>query len=77
MTKDDMVQVLRSVGVNENTITAMCNAFDMGVANEREACAKMCDDLQAPPHVANSDVSMWEVASMECADAIRARGETA
>lgn len=75
MTKDDMAQVLRSVGVNENTVTAMCNAFDMGVAYEREACAKMCDDLPAPPHVANSDVSMWEVASMECADAIRARGE--
>ena len=36
MTKEDMVQVLRSVGVNENTITAMRNAFDMGVANERD-----------------------------------------
>jgi hypothetical protein len=38
MTKDDMIQVLKSVGVNENTITAMCNAFDMGVENERERC---------------------------------------
>ena len=36
MTKEDMVQVLRSVGVNENTVTAMCNAFDMGVAHERD-----------------------------------------
>jgi hypothetical protein len=36
MTKEDMVQVLRSVGVNENTVTAMINAFDMGVACERE-----------------------------------------
>jgi len=36
MTKEDMVQVLRSVGVNENTVTAMCNAFDMGVDAERD-----------------------------------------
>jgi hypothetical protein len=74
MTKEDMVQVLRSVGVNENTITAMCNAFDMGVAYEREACANLCDELQAPPHVSDDDMSMWDVTSMECADAIRARG---
>ena len=30
MTKDEMVTLLRSVGVNENTVTAMENAFDMG-----------------------------------------------
>jgi hypothetical protein len=36
MTKDDMIQVLRSVGVNDNTVVAMCNAFDMGVAYEKD-----------------------------------------
>jgi hypothetical protein len=46
MTKEDMVQVLRSVGVNENTVTAMCNAFDMGVAYEREACAKIAWNME-------------------------------
>jgi len=30
MTKDEMVTLLRSVGVNENTVTAMENAFEMG-----------------------------------------------
>jgi hypothetical protein len=40
VTKEDMAQVLRSVGVNENTVTAMCNAFDMGVEYEREACVR-------------------------------------
>jgi len=44
MTKEDMVQVLRSVGVNENTVIAMCNAFDMGVQYEREACANICEE---------------------------------
>jgi hypothetical protein len=30
MTKDEMTTLLRSVGVNENTVTAMENAFEMG-----------------------------------------------
>lgn len=36
MTKDDMIQVLKSVGVNESTVLAMSNAFDMGVQYEKE-----------------------------------------
>ena len=46
MTKEDMVQVLRSVGVNENTVTAMCNAFDMGVAYEKERVLSVIGDNQ-------------------------------
>lgn len=30
MTKNEMVTLLRSVGVNENTVTAMENAYEMG-----------------------------------------------
>lgn len=30
MNKEQMVTVLRSVGVSENTITVMSNAFDLG-----------------------------------------------
>jgi len=44
MKKEDMVQVLRSVGVNENTITAMENAFEMGAEYMREQCAMVCDE---------------------------------
>jgi hypothetical protein len=43
-------------------------------ADEREACAKVCDDINAkykwPDHVAERVASQW------CADAIRAKGET-
>ena len=46
MTKDDMVQVLKSVGVNENTITAMTNAFDMGVEHEKERILAVIGDNQ-------------------------------
>lgn len=30
MKKEDMIQLLRSVGVDENTVTAMSNAYDIG-----------------------------------------------
>jgi hypothetical protein len=30
MTKNEMVTLLRSVGVNENTVTGMENAYEMG-----------------------------------------------
>jgi hypothetical protein len=35
MTKTEMTTLLRSVGVNENTITAMENAFEIGVEQGR------------------------------------------
>ena len=35
MTKQELTTLLRSVGVNENTITAMENAYDLGVEYER------------------------------------------
>jgi len=36
MTKHEMVSFLRMAAVDENTVTAMSNAFDMGVENERD-----------------------------------------
>jgi hypothetical protein len=48
--------------------------FEKGSRSEREACAKVCDDINAkykwPDDVAERVASQW------CADAIRARGET-
>jgi hypothetical protein len=38
------------------------------VQAEREACAKVCEDLSL------SQNSEWEVGTLDCADAIRARG---
>ena len=45
-------------------------------AAEREACAKVCDELIAPDIYRDTEVSMWDVTCMECAAAIRARGQT-
>ena len=44
--------------------------IEVEVAAEREACAKVCDDLSL------SQNSEWEVGTLDCAEAIRARGET-
>jgi len=45
-------------------------------ADEREACAKVCDELPAPDIYSNTDKSMWDVTCIDCATAIRARGTT-
>jgi hypothetical protein len=44
-------------------------------AKEREACAKVCQDLIAPDIYSDTDVSMWDVTCIDCAEAIRARGQ--
>jgi hypothetical protein len=43
-------------------------------ADEREACAKVCDDLAPPCGYNLTEISFWDVTSLECAAAIRARG---
>jgi hypothetical protein len=45
-------------------------------ANERELCAKVCEELVAPEIYSNTDVSMWDVTCIDCAEAIRARSLT-
>jgi hypothetical protein len=37
MTKDELVVLLRSVGVDENTVTAMGNAYDIGFEHGHHA----------------------------------------
>lgn len=47
MTKQDLATLLRSVGCNENTITAMENAFEMGfesARNQASLLAQAFDD---------------------------------
>ena len=43
---------------------------------EREACAKVCDELSPPCGYNLTETSFWDVTSLECAAAIRARGNT-
>jgi hypothetical protein len=42
-------------------------------ADEREACAKVCSDLVPDMSRTANDASVWDVATFDCAEAIRAR----
>lgn len=37
MSKDELISMLRGVGCDENTITAMSNAYDLGVEWSKES----------------------------------------
>jgi len=48
--------------------------WQAGVDAEREACAKVCDDLPVPPYVSDNDAHIWDLTCVDCAEAIRERG---
>ena len=50
-------------------------AFTEAVNLEREACAKVCDELPAPDFYTDACAGMWDITTLRCGDAIRARGE--
>jgi len=45
-------------------------------AHEREACAKLCEDIYNDPEENNGYDSYYTRPYLECADVIRARGTT-
>jgi hypothetical protein len=50
--------------------------YELSIAEaEREACAKLCDDLPTPERMSLENEALWELATLDCAEAIRARGE--
>jgi cytochrome c556 len=53
---------------------AACVAMREAVEAEREACAKVCDELVPDMSRTANDASVWDVATFDCAIAIRARG---
>jgi hypothetical protein len=77
MTRDDIIRMARESSFTENSGfdgCFVCNPHSLErfaalvAAAEREACAKLCDDL--------SDQHSWEGCyADECATAIRARGQ--
>jgi hypothetical protein len=87
MTQDEIIEMARQVGFK---VSGELVLDDMGyvtihhrlgdfaklvAAKEREACAKVCDELPAPDIYSDTDKSMWDVTCIDCADAIRARGQ--
>ena len=64
-------------GVDLKTLQAFAALVEAAArADEREECAKVCDDLLAPDIYTDTDKSMWDITCTDCAAAIRARGNT-
>jgi hypothetical protein len=60
-----------------NVYTALAiGVWSAAVKAEREACAKVCDELVPDMSRTANDASVWDVATFDCAEAIRARGNT-
>ena len=75
MTQDEIIEMARQAGlyqdINVSFHQALKNFYDLSVAKEREACAKVCE--QHP-----DGMTMLGGAYIACATAIRARtGEQA
>jgi len=82
ITADRRIEVADGVDVTEaarQVLDAMEGMLVVGlekaVLAEREACAKLVEGLPAPDVYSDTDQSMWDVTCMDCADAIRARGQ--
>ena len=76
MTKDDIIRMAREARL-EGYPDELERFANLVAAAEREACAKVCDELSAPDSCSGSESSLWDVATLECGDAIRARGSHA
>jgi len=83
MEREQTLQLAKQAGLVDWTEDGNWSAVDCDLvrfanliaAHEREQCAMVCEELPAPDIYDNTDKSMWDVTSMDCADAIRNRGK--
>ena len=83
MTKDEILSMARESGAMfdhmnwlQRDLEPVFLRFAALVAEkERQECAKVCDDLPAPDVYSDTDKSMWDVTCVDCAEAIRDRGQ--
>ena len=61
MTKTEMVTHLRMGAVSENTITAMCNAFELGAEHERDVVSSIIFNMVKDQHLAQNIVDTIRV----------------
>jgi hypothetical protein len=83
MNRDDIIYMAREARLCDEdgrdsdsiVITDYLERFaKLVAAAEREACAKVCDDLPVPPYVSDNDAHIWDLTCVDCAAAIRERG---
>jgi hypothetical protein len=75
MTQDEIVQLAKDAGLRIDVrgtyffvgFGELSDLLDAAIAKEREACAKVCDEVNEHP----------SLTPQHCAESIRARGEQA
>jgi len=82
MTQDEIIEMAQEcalIGMRPHLdgiySEALVDFAKLVAAKEREACAMVCEELPAPNFYSDTDQSMWDITSMDCAEAIRARGQ--
>ena len=85
MKQEEVIEMARQAGYQHPYAVGQCEDFayfdieafaKLIAAKEREACAKVCDDIRHPWGY-SAETSDWERGTEHCADAIRARsGDT-
>jgi len=79
MNREDIIRMAREQGLPETNTEGVfiVNTDDLGrmLSAEREACAKDLDDASEAAKDVDPQGFVWR-AVKDCADAIRARGET-
>jgi cobalamin biosynthesis Mg chelatase CobN len=77
MTQDEIIEMAREAGlyqdINVSFHQALKNFYDLATAKEREACAKVCDELAEHLRM-HKDFDGAQIAASLSFD-IRARGE--
>jgi hypothetical protein len=68
MTRDDIISMAQEAEASFETAESMFKFAALVAAAEREACAKLCEDIDA-------EYDGEDVLATWCAAAIRARGE--
>jgi hypothetical protein len=73
MTQDEIIEMAREAGMenNEGFSESVFYFAKLVAEKEREACAKVCEDLD----VEDWPNRTWDIGTLDCAKAIRARGQ--
>ena len=70
MKQEDIIRMAREANASFETAESMFKFAALVRADEREACARVCDELHWPWHMGDNS------GPKECASAIRARENT-
>lgn len=85
MTRDDIIRMAREAGWPDSLVSPVIMAKlaefaalveAKAAAAEREACAKVCEELEPNNRYSGEWIAGWSDGTDDCATAIRARGQS-